>query len=454
MAWRWAAAAASPQDIIAAADGLFHLHDIRSWFSQGEAEFAAAVSALSVRTTNPTVTTALGKVMSCQAWFLFHLGHTQRAIALFNTALDMLRSANASVEMMFPLSYLGAVYVHLGDLVRGAQICSEGSRLARELENQYYQAIACNILGQAAYEQGDYPTARRWSEESLSIERALNNKWSMAFSLINLGKVALALGDFGRAEHLFYESLAIRDLLEDHRGSAICLSYLGNTALASGSLATAVVHFTNGLAFSESAGSPWCVANALFNLAKLDAIEGTQLAKLRILQTGLDIAVYIQAAPLIATGLSLLAQCAAPILPKHWGHTALAADMGAQCNIAEQFLVWANAQSSLVDMTLNSAIDLVVTHAHAARQHLVDRPMSWAQSHELTPREIEVLQLIMHGLADAQIAEQLVISRRTVSTHLTSIYSKLNVKSRTAAALLAMAADPLLIVSNSTSATT
>ncbi len=51
----------------------------------------------------------------------------------------------------------------------------------------------------------------------------------------------------------------------------------------------------------------------------------------------------------------------------------------------------------------------------------------------LTPREIEILRLVANGLSDAQIAEQLVISRRTVNTHLSSIYSKLGVNSRTAA---------------------
>src|SRR5260370_22642285 len=51
----------------------------------------------------------------------------------------------------------------------------------------------------------------------------------------------------------------------------------------------------------------------------------------------------------------------------------------------------------------------------------------------LTAREVEVLRLVAQGLSDAQVAEQLVISPRTVNTHLTSIYNKLGVESRTAA---------------------
>lgn len=42
------------------------------------------------------------------------------------------------------------------------------------------------------------------------------------------------------------------------------------------------------------------------------------------------------------------------------------------------------------------------------------------------------------GLTDARVAEQLVISPRTVNTHLTSIYHKLGVDSRAAATRYAM----------------
>ncbi len=51
----------------------------------------------------------------------------------------------------------------------------------------------------------------------------------------------------------------------------------------------------------------------------------------------------------------------------------------------------------------------------------------------LTAREVEVLRLVAQGLTDAQVADQLIISPRTVNWHLTVIYSKLGVSSRSAA---------------------
>jgi LuxR family maltose regulon positive regulatory protein len=52
----------------------------------------------------------------------------------------------------------------------------------------------------------------------------------------------------------------------------------------------------------------------------------------------------------------------------------------------------------------------------------------------LTPREIEVLNLIMAGLTNPEIAGQLVISAETVKKHAGNIYAKLGVKNRTEAA--------------------
>ncbi|NOZ29845.1 MAG: response regulator transcription factor [Chloroflexi bacterium] len=52
----------------------------------------------------------------------------------------------------------------------------------------------------------------------------------------------------------------------------------------------------------------------------------------------------------------------------------------------------------------------------------------------LTPREMEVLQLIAQGASNRDIAEALVITERTVKSHVTSILSKLGVTSRTQAA--------------------
>jgi NarL family two-component system response regulator LiaR len=96
-----------------------------------------------------------------------------------------------------------------------------------------------------------------------------------------------------------------------------------------------------------------------------------------------------------------------------------------------------------------SAEELVraIRAAHAGRStlspeatraliHAATRPPS--PGHDLTPREREVLALLVDGLNNTVIAERLVVSPSTVKSHVSNILTKLGVASRTEAATLAV----------------
>jgi NarL family two-component system response regulator LiaR len=55
----------------------------------------------------------------------------------------------------------------------------------------------------------------------------------------------------------------------------------------------------------------------------------------------------------------------------------------------------------------------------------------------ITPRELEILQLIAAGLSNREIAERSYVSENTVKTHAASVFEKLNAKRRTQAVQLA-----------------
>jgi len=65
------------------------------------------------------------------------------------------------------------------------------------------------------------------------------------------------------------------------------------------------------------------------------------------------------------------------------------------------------------------------------------RPREIAMA-DLTERELDVLRLIAAGLSNHEIAEKLVISEKTVKTHVSSILSKLHLDDRTQAAIYAL----------------
>ncbi|MBU1237654.1 MAG: response regulator transcription factor [Gammaproteobacteria bacterium] len=66
------------------------------------------------------------------------------------------------------------------------------------------------------------------------------------------------------------------------------------------------------------------------------------------------------------------------------------------------------------------------------------RPRQTDNLSDLTPREAEVLELLSQGLSNRQIGESLQLAEKTVKHHMTNILQKLQVRSRTEAAIIAL----------------
>jgi len=67
----------------------------------------------------------------------------------------------------------------------------------------------------------------------------------------------------------------------------------------------------------------------------------------------------------------------------------------------------------------------------------IDKLQGRARPAGLTEREVEVLRLVAEGRSNPDIARALVLSQKTVERHLSNIFVKLDVPSRTAAAAYA-----------------
>lgn len=85
----------------------------------------------------------------------------------------------------------------------------------------------------------------------------------------------------------------------------------------------------------------------------------------------------------------------------------------------------------------------VVRDVHAGRRPLVHADVrarldERASHPTLTPREIEVLELVSQGMRNKEVAASLGITRETVVVHIRNIFSKLNVSDRTAAVRVAV----------------
>ncbi|MBD2099898.1 response regulator transcription factor [Leptolyngbya sp. FACHB-261] len=96
--------------------------------------------------------------------------------------------------------------------------------------------------------------------------------------------------------------------------------------------------------------------------------------------------------------------------------------------------------NELVAAVEAAAAGLVVLQADLAELWLNDLPPSPRPNpvllQALTPREIEVLQMLAEGLGNKTIARRMSISEHTVKFHVSSIFNKLNASSRTEAVTL------------------
>jgi DNA-binding NarL/FixJ family response regulator len=84
----------------------------------------------------------------------------------------------------------------------------------------------------------------------------------------------------------------------------------------------------------------------------------------------------------------------------------------------------------------------IIRKVYAGRLHvpaaIAERMAERMHAPELTPREFDVLEEIVRGRANKQIAEALKVSEATVKTHINSLLAKLGVSDRTQAATTAL----------------
>jgi DNA-binding NarL/FixJ family response regulator len=94
--------------------------------------------------------------------------------------------------------------------------------------------------------------------------------------------------------------------------------------------------------------------------------------------------------------------------------------------------------SAAVARLLELGADAEAARARSLLEALTPATGGRSSLPNVTPREREVLRLLVEGLTNRQIAERLVVSEHTVHRHVTNILRKLDLPSRTAAAAYAV----------------
>ena len=388
--------------------------------------------------------------------FWYVRGHLSEGMRWLDRALD-LEGGDPALRAR-ALRGGGELSHSQGDLDRAQELCQEALAMSSQLGDEAQIADALNRLAFVIRRRGEFARARTMHQEALELYRKLDDGWGVSRSMDLLGRAAAFQGDFEASLPLLEEGLHMWRQVGDREGIAESTALIGMVALGKGNYATARRQLRQAREIMDELGDPRGVAKMTVGLADVCLNDGDPVAAQELYEEALmlfqdvedkwwiswclegaaEVAVF-RAQPSRATRLfgaaaSLREAIGAPRPP------AFRAYCERDLAIARRQLgeaAFAEARTEGRAMSLQAAIEYALQQPTRPEQ---TSPAEPAPSHPyaLSDREVEVLRLVAEGLTDGQVGRELHISPRTVGRHLGSIYKKLGVPSRAAAAKTAV----------------
>ena len=301
------------------------------------------------------------------------LGEYTRACALYQESVAVHRAAGNKRGLAHTLSQFAQVlFVSQVDQAQVIPLLEECLTLSEDVGFKEGIAAYDCVSGQLALSQGDLITARSLAEKSVELYREIGHRHGTAKSLAVLGKVLATGGDYTAASTYYEQSLAISAELGEKWVAAVYLVELGEVVAALRQGAWAAQLWGASEAIRDALGIP------IFLVERADYERAVSAAR------------------------------------AHLGERAFAT-------------AWAHGRS----LTPEQALAARGQKPAPTSTKIVTSPTTYPAG--LTAREVEVLRLLASGMTDIQIATKLILSPRTVHAHISSIYSKLGITSRSAA---------------------
>jgi len=348
-----------------------------------------------------------------------HQSDYAAARSLLEEAERLYRKVEDKDGIALALDYLATMLLYQGEYDRASTLIEEAVVLSREGGDSWSLAHALGILALVMYCQGDLTRAHAPLEESLALARQEGYKEYIAYALWIAGQVALLQGEQASARSLFEESLAFFKEMGRRQYVAQALSGLARVSLVQGDYALARALLEEGFAFFKLGSNQWSIAGCLVVFATLAAARGEWTRAARV--SGAAEALCQAIKGVLSPGDRFLQQFTGAAAHAQLGEEGFTA-------------AWAEGRTMTPDKALAAQGPVTMpTTAPAEPSSIPHAAQALTYPAGLTAREVEILRLVAQGKTDAQVAEQLVISPRTVNWHLSTIYSKLGVSSRAAA---------------------
>jgi predicted ATPase/DNA-binding CsgD family transcriptional regulator len=331
-------------------------------------------------------------------------------------SLSRAPEASAEAQARTHIHY-GHLRGYLGADDRAEVALEEGVRLCREVGDHHNQGAGLTMLGILAEDRGDYDRAVPFLEEAVQLQRDHGSPKMVAYALQHLGLVTFGQGDIDLATARCEEALTIQRGIGDDHGAMATLVYLGVIAADRNDPGAARAHFTEALHLAEKQHTFLTVERALAGLATVATLQGDSQEAARLF----GVAEAIRG--VLGTAFNLPEEA---VYAR--GREAARAALGAKAY--EEFFA--------AGRDLDPSLAISAGLERAGKLRGVEGTPVGPLALGLTARETEILRLVAEGLTNAQVADRLYLSPKTVSTHLGSIYGKLGVTSRAGATRAAL----------------
>ncbi len=311
-------------------------------------------------------------------------GQYEWAHSLLEGNLKFCQSAGDQFSACWARHLLARLLFVVGqDLERALNLAQQSLTYYQDHSYPWHSAYSLSLLGQIRAEQAEVMLARENLEESLTLMQEVGDREGTLETLLGLARVAIAQNDLDAARQRYQECLIILHEMQSQEFIAACLEGLAALAAAQREPFHAARMWGAAEAKREAIGAPiYPVYRASYEQAIVEA-------------------------------------------------RAMLGEGGFRTG-------WIAGRNMTPEQVLGTEEPVMIPAVVSGVQHPPASTQSPIYTEGLTPREVEVLRLLAQGRTDAQIAELLVISPRTVNRHTTSLYSKLNVSSRAAATRYAL----------------
>jgi len=457
LAWLWAIAHIDADALQKGSQSLGLYYQYQGRYLEGLTLFSQVVNVLQGQIWSEATDLALLRTLMYKGWYHLRFGHLEATEACMGQSLTIYRRLNIPPlpgYLSDPNAPLGFVALTRGDYVMAVQYAEKVRQVAEAEQHIINREMSYHLLAEANLGLGAYETAQKFAQQAYAQAIMSGDRWFMAYILNNMGQIAVALGDYKMGKTHFQSSYEIREQFADPE-MALSLINLGNLALKEQDFVQAEELYQRSHTIYQDINDKGGLAAAKQGLGIISCEQGDYVLAQDYFGQALRLAIEIDYRPVsfglllnIAQLLWQIGQRERPItlLAFTAHHPATDHETRTKAKtrltlvyrkmVTEPLFETAVDQGEASDLEILTAdlfhqLSLPPTQISAkAPSPAGSTKPAQALVEPLTPRELEVLNLLCAGLTNQEIADELVLAVGTIKFYTSQIYGKLGVRNR------------------------